>query len=481
MVSKKMLVPAVLMLAVPFATACLAADGDLDPEFGTGGIAYLTPDLVGAQELTPYKTLVLPDGKILFAGSLDKPTGVPFEQEYRGMLTRFNADGSVDADFGNTTLPGVVEVPALDPNHRMENIESIARLDDGSFIAVGISQVTSQEKGFVVKLDENGSIDTTFAAGVGYVLVPLYYPHAVGIDGEGRIVVAGESIDLATFVYTANVMRFNADGTPDATFGTGGTASLAWDGAGQSGYLADLLLTDNDGVVVAGRYEVYGSGLGSDFAIAKLDAAGAPDAAFADGGMRVFHDPADDQSTSNGIQRIAATPDGGIAWAGYYYVLDTGANPMVIGRLAADGSTDDAFGDAGTPGYFRPAIVPTASSMYPSGMVAQPDGKLVVSATFTAFPDKSEFLAVRTTAAGQLDPEFADGGVFEADLAPDGDFSDASALAMQPDGRIILAGRAHRTTTDAWPVDLGVVRLLNTLGPDDTIFADGFDPPAAED
>jgi uncharacterized delta-60 repeat protein len=470
--------PAVALLSLAAAIgapAAFAADGDLDPSFGTGGIAYLTPDLVDAQELQPYKAIVLPDGKLLFAGSLDAPTTVPFEQEYRGMLARFNEDGTVDAGFGNSSIPGVVALPALDPNHRMENIESIARLDDGSLIAVGISQVTSTEEGFVVKLDENGAIDTTFAGGAGYVLIPLYYAHAVGIDSQGRIVVAGESIDIGTFVYTANVMRFNADGTPDTSFGDNGTASLAWDGAGNSGYLSDLVMTDDDGVIVAGRYEVYGSGLGSDYAIAKLDATGAPDATFGDAGSRVFHDPSSD-SFINAIQRIAVTPDGGIAWAGYYYVTDTGANPLIVGRLGADGSTDAAFGDAATPGYFRPAIVPTASSDYPSGLVVQPDGKLVISATFSAFPDKSEFLAIRTTADGQLDADFADAGVFEADLAPDGDFSEASALAMQPNGRIVLAGRAHRITTDAWPVDLGVVRLLNSIGPDDTIFADGFDP-----
>ncbi len=470
--------PAVALLSLTAAigtSAAFAADGDLDPGFGTGGIAYLTPDLVDAQELQPYKAIVLPDGKLLFAGSLDAPTTVPFEQEYRGMLARFNEDGTVDAGFGNSSIPGVVALPALDPNHRMENIESIARLDDGSLIAVGISQVTSTEEGFVVKMDANGTIDMTFAGGAGYVLIPLYYAHAVGIDSQGRIVVAGESIDIGTFVYTANVMRFNADGTPDTTYGDNGTASLAWDGAGNSGYLADLAMTDDDGVIVAGRYEVYGSGLGSDYAIAKLDATGTPDATFGDAGSRVFHDPGSD-SFINAIQRIAATPDGGIAWAGYYYVTDTGANPLIVGHLGADGATDDAFGDAATPGYFRPAIVPTASSNYASGLVAQPDGKLVVSATFSAFPDKSQFLAIRTTASGQLDPDFADAGVFEADLAPDGDFSEASALAMQPDGRIVLAGRAHRITTDAWPVDLAVVRLLNTVGPTDTIFADGFDP-----
>ncbi len=361
MLSLKTPVAAALALAAAFGTSsCFAADGDLDPGFGTGGIAYLTPDLVDAQELQPYKAIVLPDGKLLFAGSLDAPTTVPFEQEYRGMLARFNEDGTVDAGFGNSSIPGVVALPALDPNHRMENIESIARLDDGSLIAVGISQVTSLEEGFVVRMDANGTIDTTFAGGAGFVLIPLYYAHAVGIDSQGRIVVAGESIDIGTFVYTANVMRFNADGTPDTTYGDNGTASLAWDGAGNSGYLADLIMTADDGVIVAGRYEVYGSGLGSDYAIAKLDATGTPDATFGDAGSRVFHDPSSD-SFINAIQRIAATPDGGIAWAGYYYVTDTGANPLIVGHLGADGATDDAFGDAATPGYFRPAIVPTAS------------------------------------------------------------------------------------------------------------------------
>lgn len=476
MLSLKTPVVAALSFAAAIGTsAAFAADGDLDPSFGTGGIAYITPDLVDAQELQPYKAIVLPDGKILFGGSLDAPTTVPFEQEYRGMLARFNADGTVDTDFGNSSIPGIVALPALVPDHRMENIESFARLDDGSIVAVGVSQVTSQEKGFVVKMDENGVIDTTFAGGTGYVLLPLYYPHAVGIDSEGHIVVAGESINTSTFVYTGQVMRFAADGTPDATYGDNGIASLGFDGAGNSGYLADLLMTADDGVIVGGRYEVYGSGLGSDYAIAKLDATGTPDATFGDAGSRVFHDPTDD-SMINAILHIAETPDGGIAWAGYYYIIDTGANPLIVGHLGADGSADTAFGDAATPGYFRPVVETTASSVYPSALLVQPDGKLVVSATYSAFPDKEEFLAMRITAAGQLDDAFATGGIAQIDLAPapDGVYSESSAAALQPDGRIILGGRAQRSSE--FLVDLGVVRLLNTAGPVDDIFADGFDP-----
>jgi len=460
------------LLTILTAAPCLAADGDPDPSFGDAGIAYITPDLVDAQELQPVATIVLPDGKILFGGSLDRPTTVPFEQEYRGMLARMNADGTVDTSFGNTSIPGVVAVPNLVTGARMEGIESMQRLDDGSIIAVGTSMVNTPLQGFVIKLDENGTLDPTFGDG-GAVFTLATYAHAVGVDSQGRIVVAGEHIESG--VYTSTVTRFNADGTPDDSFGDAGTASIEWDGAGNSGYLSDLVMDADDSVTVAGSYSVYGDGLGGDFAIARLDATGTLDTTYAGGtGWRVFHDPAD-SSMINSILRLTATPDGGLAFAGYYYVLDTSATALIVGHLAADGTTDASFGDAATPGYFRPVIVPTAQSVNATDIIAQDDGKLLVSISYYSFPDKQDFIALRTTAAGQLDATFANGGVFDGDLAPDGVYSDLSSMALQPDGKILLAGRAERST-EVFLVDLGVVRLLNAMGPDDVVFADGFDP-----
>jgi len=468
--SKHSALLALSLLASLSAVPGVAADGDLDPSFGTGGIAYLTPDLVSAQELQPYASAVLPDGKILFAGSLDKPTGVPFEQEYRGMLARFNADGSVDESFGNTTIPGVVEVPALIPANRMEGIESMAVLDDGSIVAVGVSQVNSPLMGFVIKLDADGHLAADFGNS-GVVLIGATFLHTVGVDSQGRIIAAGEHVDSG--VYTATVLRYNPDGTPDTGFGDNGFTAIEWDGAGNSGYLADLLVNPDDSVIVGGFYSVYGDGFGSDFAIAKLDSTGALDPAFGDGGWRVFHDPGDD-SFINAILRLSATPDGGIAFAGYYYVLDTSTSPLILGHLAADGSTDASFGDAATPGYFRPAVLPTAQNVNATDLVTQPDGKLLVSAYYYAFPNKENFFALRTTANGQPDATFANGGTFELDLAPDGVYSEAETIALQPDGKIIIAGRAERS--EEFLVDLGVVRLLSSGAPDDTIFTNGFDP-----
>ncbi|HEV7489914.1 MAG TPA: hypothetical protein VGO25_03850 [Rhodanobacteraceae bacterium] len=447
-----------------------AADGDLDPTFGTGGIAYISPDLTAAQELQPAATIVLPDGKILFGGSLDKPTGVPFEQEYRGMLARLNADGSVDTTFGNTTIPGIVEIPNLVAGNRMEGIESMQRLDDGSIVAVGVSEVNSPLQGFVIKVDQNGTLDPTFGSG-GVVLIPQTFVHAVGIDSAGRIVAAGEQI--ASGVYTSTVLRFAADGTPDSAFGSGGTVSIEWDGAGNSSYLGALIMQADDGVIVAGEYDVYGDGLGSDFAIARVDAAGALDAAFGEGGTRVFHDPGN-SSFVNAINRIAATSDGGIAFAGYYLNADS-ATALIIGHLAADGSTDATFGDIASPGYFRPAILPTAQSANASALVAQPDGKLLASVSYYPNPpDKENFYVLRSTAAGQLDTTFADSGIFATDLAPDGAYSETGTIGLQPDGLILLAGRAQRTSD--FVVDLGAVRLLNGGAPTDRIFANGFEP-----
>jgi uncharacterized delta-60 repeat protein len=354
----------------------------------------------------------------------------------------------------------------------MEHIESIAVLDDGSIVAVGISEVTSQERGFVVKTDAAGLLDDTFGDG-GVVLIPVTYPHAVAIDGNGRIVVAGERIDLTTLIYTSTVLRFDAQGNADDTFGDGGVASITWDDQGNSGYLADMLLADDGGIIVAGQYSVYGEGLGADFAVAKLDDTGTPDDTFGDGGVRVFHDPSSD-SMINGIRHVAWTPDGDIAFAGFYNDADFGFTSLILGELDASGAGDEAFGDAGTPGFARPAGSADRQYVNANALIVQPDGKLVVGSSYEPIEGRENFFALRTTAEGALDDTFADGGVFLADLAPDGVYSDLSAMTQQPDGKLVLAGRTKRT--DAFLVDLAVVRLINGGGDDnDTVFANGFD------
>jgi uncharacterized delta-60 repeat protein len=451
--------------------AVSAADGDLDPGFGEGGIANFRPDGVDTIALIPMRALALEDGKLLFSGAHHflPPDNPPFEPEIRGMLMRMNADGSADSSFGNSDTQGVVVLPDLVPGTRIQSIDAMARLDDGSIIGVGTGVADAPTQGFVVKLGADGTLDTTFAT-AGVALLPDISLHAVAVDAQGRIVTCGEQ--LLDWIHTSMVVRLDADGHFDSTFGDGGVVSIAWSDGSQDGYLSDLALTQDGGIIAGGRFAAYGPGLDSDFAIAKLADDGSFDSGFGDGGWRVFHDESG-TSTTNGIDRLALLPDGRILFAGYHEAGDAGLRGAALSRLAADGSTDATFGDPATPGYLYVDHVPDARSLDASAMAIQADGKPVVALTYFSSTEDQKFLAFRATADGSLDTSFADEGLFELGLAPAGLQTDARAMTLQADGGIVLGGRVVQAI-DPPLTDMTVVRLLGAPA-GDSIFADGFD------
>jgi uncharacterized delta-60 repeat protein len=464
---------ALVLFASLFTIPGYAADGLPDATFGAGGAAYITPDDVEARELRPYAALSLPDGKILVAGERNKfiPSS-PFDPHMRAMLARFNEDGTADTGFGNIPgIPGVLVLPDLVPatGAGMQIIEAMVRLGDGSIVVAGTASAFGPLRGFLVKLDAEGTMDPAFGTD-GIQLVPDVYVHTLALDSQGRLVIAGEkSIDTVAHSYVA---RFDAGGAPDMTFGTDGGVVLDWDAAGEGrgGYLATLGLTEGDGILVGGGYEVYGAGMGSDFAIARLDASGAFDSAFAGTGWRVFHRPDDSGQIIDSIDRLLPTADGGAVFVGHYQLDDGQGNTSietVLGGIGADGAMDTAFGTGGD-GFQPIAIAPGAFTRYATGLVRQSDGNLVASISYVG--PESSFLAFRFTPDGQLDAGFGDAGIASVDMAPGGVFSDPSALALDAHGRAIVAGMAERTS----PLyELAVLRL--TSDGTDRIFANGFD------
>lgn len=466
---------AIALSASLFCSSVFALDGAPDASFGDGGVAYLVPDQVEAISFSPTAAIELPDGKLLFAGSRYKTGERPYQPEIRGMLVRLNADGSVDSGFGNSSIPGLFVLPSVVDGQRMQEVQAIRRLDDGSVLMVGNAYGDYVPRGFVAKVGPDGELDASFGVDGVAAMRDLLRLHAIGIDGKGRVLAAGEQVE-GTQV-TSAVVRLHSEGGLDETFGEGGVTLIPWSGgAGLWGELNTLAVTPDDGVVVAGYYEIPGEWehYGYDYAVARLDSTGHLDTSFAGTGWRVFHDPTD-ASTVNNVNRLALLPDGRIAFAGYH---TSGENQtsLVLGMLAADGSSDESFGDLATPGYFKPQSAPDAETMTPTALVAQDDGKLLVGATYYVEGDhKQLFYAVRASADGRLDTDFADAGVVLADVAPTGVNSDLGAIALQQDGRILLAGRSLRTPD--WSIgDLAVMRLLNAREPADRLFADGFDP-----
>lgn len=468
--SKNPFLSAVIAAAILATNACCAADGDLDPDFGSGGVAYLSLDGVEGHELRTAAVIALPDGKLLFGGSRNKLIDGNPDPHMRATLARTNADGSVDTSFGaDPANPGLVVLPDLMPGTGMQSIETVQHLADGSILVAGSIGAFGPRTGFVMKLDAQGAPVASFGNN-GRVTLSGANFHASALDSQQRLVLAGER--YAGGIAEGIVVRLTGSGQFDPTFADDGDGIARFPAtdadADESSFFSTVAITTGDGVIAGGACETAGSGMGTDFSLARLDPSGRRDPAFAGNGWRLFRLPGDD-SIINGIDRLLTTPDGRIVVAAHHEDPKTGVN-VVLGRLAADGSTDASFGSPATPGYQPVDVVPDAWNRYPSGLVRQADGKLLVSVSY-AIPGKSNFLAFRTSSEGALDAGFGADGVIELDLAPDGVYSDLTALTLQG-GLPILAGSAKRAMFSPL-VDLAVVRLGG--GGSDTIFTDGFD------
>jgi uncharacterized delta-60 repeat protein len=172
---------------------------------------------------------------------------------------------------------------------------------------------------------------------------------------------------------------------------------------------------------------------------------------------------------------VAVQADGRIVAAGTY--SNGREKAFAVVRLTPDGRLDTTFNGSGfvtmAPGDGQRDEV--------SGLVIQTDGKIVMGGTITpkgattVQKVPSVFSIVRFTTSGQLDPGFGDGGTAFTQLSRN-EMSFASALAIQPDGKIVMAGSA--LTNHWWPVpmrryDFAVVRHLPDGRPDATFGRQG--------
>ncbi len=272
------------------------------------------------------------------------------------------------------------------------------------------------DAGLDVPVSANGrfTFPGTFAAGAPYTVDVRTQPH--GPDQfctvqNGRGTVASADV--------SNIAVHCATPPPpsglDTTFGSGGRVSTpVGGGEGQA-----VVIQPDGGIVTAGFHTV---GAGEDFALTRHDAAGNLDTDFGTGGIA---------STDLGGNRdeafdAALLPDGGV---------------VAVGRTNAAGGLNTDFGVVRYgPGGTLDGITKTdiANGGDQANAVAvQPDGKIVV-AGFTTHGGKSDFALVRYDARGTLDDSFGTHGIATIDMGSFDD--DARAIAIQPDGKIVVAG-----------------------------------------
>ena len=365
--------------------------GTLDPSFGAGGFVETIVSTAGSRSNA---VAVQPDGRILLAGRRTVVGGA------EGAIVRYLGDGTVDLSFALNGYLFLSNAGTLD-------WVDLLLLPDGRILAAGVADANNDP--LLAQWNSDGSPDLTF--GTNGLAILTHPPAAIALDANGKILVVG-NIDTELVI-----SRYLADGSPDTGFGTGGSTVSALGADAALG--TALVVQSDDHILVAGSSTLAGD---ENVTVTRYTPTGAIDAAWGTGGT-VTTDCGSGTETAEGI---ALQADGRIV-VGVDY--ETG---FVVLRYLSDGTLDPDFGAAGQVYTFV-----GANQSYVKDIIVQPDGALLVGGR--AFQNGGwAFAAARYLSDGSLDPTFGNAGI--ALTSTFGQSYWAEDMALQPDGRLILAG-----------------------------------------
>ena len=405
-------------------TKIQAADGDLDVTFGNGGKV-----LVDFSATSEYgrSVVVQPDGKIIVAGQSGT---YPL---FHSALVRFNANGTLDESFG---VGGKALLP-LDPNG--DGLSSVALQPDGRIVVAGSQIHDNFTVGLLVaRCNSNGSLDQTFGNG-GSVLFSFgdsgSQGNAVVVQADGKIIVVGQTGASYGELVDIAIARFNSDGAFDNTYGANGKTRTHFPGQFNTGSRATSAALQTDGkLVVAGGYK--NEGTPGEFALARYETSGKLDPTFGAGGIvHTSLGSAESTAMSVGVQT-----DGRIVAAGYFYTAHRNKD-FALARYNANGTLDVSFGKGG---IIISDLFGTSDDIA-YGLCIQRDNKLVVIGRSGMYPN-FRAAVVRYNRSGSFDSGFGMAGKVMTDFGSLS--SQFYGAALQPDGKIVVAGYSSASTSD---------------------------------
>lgn len=437
---------------------CLLSTGGLDPSFDGDGQRTVTFDLGAGNNDRARGVVVQPDGKIVIAGNA-QTSGT---DSYDFAVVRLNPNGSLDTTFDGD---GKLTIPFNLGGDNDDAAWTVALQSDGKIVVAGHAERSSSGGGFdmaVARLHSNGSLDTTFS-GDGKQTVAFNLggnnedrAYGVAVQGDGKIVLAGQARRSSSDESDFAVARLTASGTLDTTFSGDGLQTIAFS-AGAMREVAQSLVLQSDGrIVLAGSVQRDTNG-DHDFGIARLTVTGGLDATFSGDGLQTVAFNLGGNNNDRAID-VALQADGAFVLVGRAQRVTTGDGDMAVARLTPSGALDPTFSGDGlqTIAFNLGGDRDDAAD----AVAVQLDGKIVVSgqAQFNAGGDY-DFAVARLNPDGSPDATFDGDGqrTIFFDLGADND-DNANDLVIGPDGSIILVGRVQRTGTRDY--DFGIVRLI---------------------
>lgn len=461
------------------------SEGTLDDSFGTNGTLEISlPDITNFHEVKATNT------SIFISFSIASRTGV----------AAYDMNGVKDINFGQNGIV-ITEIGS-------QNFPLIFAQPDGKLlVGNSFTDFGTNEQGFAVqRLLPDGRGDITFyGTGRNRIVVGLGYTtqKKLLVDPAGRIYCVGKQAGYNSIVQVPVIVRFEANGTVDRSFGYYGLATIKRQMNAFEPYDAKIL-TDG-GIGICGSIGNYPQNF---YFIGKLNVAGQADKNFGDEGAVESFIP----KKNSWIADLKATHNGSL-FALYGYIDDfekrgviklfpNGANDsgfsesgflpstawnydttkhgglmtaenddtygienrrLLISRYLPDGKPDFSFGEQGHKS------VPLLRSFQLWKYLILPDERMLVYGSFIDQNGKQQFFLTRLTHNGDVDPQFGSNGYVyfmdERIIIP-------NALMLQPDGKILLAG--HEYLNNYSIVQATCLRLLDNGNPDRSFAENGY-------
>ncbi len=428
-----------LLLSAGFLFAQQNHDGDLDLTFGSGGTVL--SQLIGNSSEYITKVVIQNDGKIIAIGNgrEDYPS-----DNFYNFIMRYNSDGTLDNSFSSDGIiqsePSLISITLND-----------AIIDvNGKILVLGNGGSGSWK---LFRYNNDGSLDTSFDNdGILEIFPPSSVvvsggtPLSLALNANGKIVIAGNVLNLNdNGNQDTIILQLNTDGSFDNTFGTGGFSTM--DFSGSYDYANDVAIQADGKIVVVGQ------GATGKVQIVRYNSNGTLDASFGANGKL---------AVENGIfangANVAIQADGKIVIGGQGSIGDY--SKLGIIRLNIDGTLDSTFDGDGKVTISLGAQYDYVENSHT--MALQADGKILLAGRSDL--DYSKMYIVRLLSNGSADTGFGITGI--SSISFNEGLHQPAALALQPDGSIILAGTASpmaviaRFTGSSGPVSTGSTYLL---------------------
>lgn len=415
------------------------------------------------------------DGKIIVVGAFNIHNNVA-----TNYIIRLNIDGTRDTTFNAGTF-------AFQQFATKKALEKVVVQPDGKIIVCGnITAYNSAAHNLMIRLNPNGSTDTTFLASTTYAPVTTGMSH-FALQPDGKIVV----------VYSGSYLkRLNADGTDDASF---------YIYTGGSFINIRSIAVRNDGKIYVGSKGVF---FGNTQYLTRLNADGYRDTTFP---TKAFYQNFAPSPSANGVFALLIQPDGKLLVGGNF--ISYGGQAVAgIMRLNDDATLDTTFegkvthmvsgysfqdhidnlsfhsnGNLIATGFIRYYNGDFAGNMImtepvngnritsfqnickgfdraPEKIYVQPDGKIILTGDFYSYNGKVTDRIVRLNVDGSVDNGFN----VQSHLFLDGSSQTPAGIRFLPDGKILMGTEG---TTYLNRNGGGIVRLNSDGSLDPTFFS----------